>query len=341
MLILSESNVKQLLSDLTPERIQKYQKAVSTGLSDFHKDASIQPSRMVITTPFATHLYMGCAGTTVGMKALTGSKEGFKGLVTVLDPHTGIPEGLVNAFTLTAFRTAISTSLALIKAFPLDRSDIGDTLICHGSGPQAYWHIKIALILYKELSNIYIVDRTLENANKLVNRFKADGFKQTFQTIKDTDADSIKKAYENASIVFSCVPSTSPTVLESNVSFNKQPRLFIGTIGSYKPNMIEIEGSVLKDECISKGGLIMVDSTQDCLGEAGEFIQNSIGEDSLIDIAEVSENTVKSAKQLKYLKSGKVIISKLVGLCVMDVAAGFQLLKEGAEMHLGVNIDDF
>ncbi|QPG72728.1 hypothetical protein FOA43_000029 [Brettanomyces nanus] len=298
----------------------------------------------VITTQYATHIFMPSIGTTVGMKTVTGSSKGFNGLTTILDKEDGHPIGILNAATLTAFRTALCTSLVLTETFPLNdpESSIGGNLICYGVGAQAEWHIRLALLLYGDrFKQVVIVNRTVSKAHKLTGMIHKEFPQIIVTTCALNDTDDLLTFYEDASVIFSCVPTTSPTVLNCEIDANNRDKIFIGAIGSFKPQMIEIEGELIKQKCLAKGGKVIVDSVSDCLAEAGEFIQNDIGEESLIELASlfVEPSSKNAKKQIEYLKKGKVVISKLVGLAIMDVSIGNAILSLAKERNIGTAVE--
>ncbi|VEU21405.1 DEKNAAC102613 [Brettanomyces naardenensis] len=344
MLVLKESEVRSLVTGLSADDIKEYQDVLLDSLIEYYHNRSILPPRIVTTTPYATHLFMASTGSAVGMKALTGSGNGFAGLTTILDKFQGFPVGILNASTLTAFRTALCTTLALVKAFPLDNSAIGGTLICYGVGAQAEWHIRLTLQLFSgRFSKVVIANRTVSKADSLVTLLRQE-FKQVpIEAHGIGDGKELAKQYEDASVIYSCVPSTSPTVLDFQIEQCRRSKVFIGAIGSYKPQMIEIDGDLIKKECLDKGGRVIVDSVTDCLAEAGEFILNDIGKESLVELASIylDDPPEDAQKQLQYLKTGRVVICKLVGLCIMDISVGSFVLKQAERRHIGTLIEGF
>ncbi|ODV83730.1 hypothetical protein CANARDRAFT_9294 [[Candida] arabinofermentans NRRL YB-2248] len=346
MKILSDAMVSGLLKTMSSQDVQDYQNTLLRALLEYQNDHSLIPQRIVTTTPFCTHLFMASTGSIVGMKAITGSPAGFKGITTILDKHEGFPIGIINGKTLTAFRTALCTSLSLIKTFPINSTEIkpsGD-LICFGVGDQALWHIKLSLILYPGAFNkVFIINRSIEKADAFVDELKPEFPGQKFVTVSGTDSDAVAASFKEACVIYSCVPTTEPTILNSYLDGNVAEKIFIGTIGSYKPHMIEIEGELIKAQCLNKGGKVIVDSMEHCLEEAGEFLQNNIHGDSLIEVAQLfegsSEETVKS--QLEFIKTNKVVISKIVGLCIMDVHVGNHVLGAAESKGIGLDMETF
>ncbi len=98
--------------------------------------------------------------------------------------------------------------------------------------------------------------------------------------------------------------------------------VFIGAIGAYKPEMCEIPSSAFKNS------LVVVDSKQSCLEEAGDIINainaGIISENDLIEIGKL----IPSSKERK---KGKKTIFKSVGNAVQDLKAAEYFYKKALE----------
>lgn len=327
-----------MFKNLTPEGVAEYQSTMLAALREYQQQPQIIPPRIVTTTEYCTHLFMASTGSKVGMKAITGSKEGFKGITTILDKHTGYPLGIVNGATLTAFRTALCNTLPLVKFYPVDNNYSNDeTLAIFGVGDQAIWHTILSLILYPNRFNkVIIINRTIAKAEKLADSFKSEYPNTEFipiSTIEDGGELKLLELFKKVTVAFTCIPTSVPTITQALVD-QCEKSLFIGAIGSYKPHMTEIEGQVLKN-AISNGSKIVVDSKEHCLHEAGELIINGIEENELIEITDLYN------EDCEQFQKSKVVVSKLVGLCLMDVWIGSKCLEQAKETGVGVNIDNF
>ncbi|TID30016.1 hypothetical protein CANINC_001385 [Pichia inconspicua] len=341
MLVLKNDVIKNLFSNLDIPGVQDYQNTLLDALREYKTDPSIIPPRIVKSTEFGcTHLFMASTGSTVGMKAITGSKEGFKGITTVLDKKTGYPLGVINGATLTAFRTALCNTLPLVKVFPLDANYESETLVVFGVGDQAIWHIKLAMILYpNRFTRVVISNRTVSKAEQLCNELQLEHKSTKFEAVglpSGKSDDPLLEIFKTTSVVFTCIPTSQPTITTKLVQQLKK-QCFIGAIGSYKPHMTEIEGDVLRKYILEKGGKIVVDSTEHCLHEAGEFIINEINEDSLVEISSLYENGNKN----EWIKNQTIVVSKLVGLCIMDVSVGNLCLEKAKNSGNALDILDF
>lgn len=328
MLVLSDEVISGQFQSLTPDKLLAYQDTLLEALIEYSKDPSIIPPRVVQQTPYgATHLFMTSHGTHVGMKAITASKKGLQGITTILDRETGEALAVINGATLTAFRTALCTTIALVKMYPPSNEVSDETLIVFGVGDQALWHVRLALILYpKRFTNVVCINRTKSKAEDFCELLKGEHPNIKFNPLGSSEKQELIAWFENATVCFSCVPTTEPTITLDLVAKVKG-RLFIGVIGSYRPPMIEISGEVL-NEVLKTGKKIIVDSCDHCLHEAGEFIQNNIGRESLIECAQLKNEDV----------DGKIVISKLVGLCVMDVWVGAHCLEQAKRENRGLEV---
>jgi ornithine cyclodeaminase/alanine dehydrogenase-like protein (mu-crystallin family) len=339
MLVLKEEVITNLFAGLDREGVVKYQDTLLAALAEYEQDPSIIPPRIVTTTQFCTHLFMASTGSRVGMKAITGSKEGFKGITTILDKETGYPIGIINGATLTAFRTALCNTLPLVKFYPLDREyGTEEKLVVFGVGDQAIWHIRLTLILYPgRFSQVVIVNRTVSKAENLCARFTEEYPDVRFQAASLPTGDSedlMLKVFKNASVIFTCIPTSVPTVTTQLID-QCQGRCFIGAIGSYKPHMTEIEGQVLQKHVISEGNKIIVDSIEHCMHEAGELIINRIEQDNLMNISSLYTSNSE------WFGKSRIAVSKLVGLCIMDVWVGSHCLNAAREAGIGLDIENF
>lgn len=90
------------------------------------------------------------------------------GSVTLFSPE-GPPTGFLHAKTLTAFRTALASTLLLTRRRSVK------TLVVYGSGLQAYWHVRLALMFRGHtVRHVHIINRRFsENAKDILKKFHA------------------------------------------------------------------------------------------------------------------------------------------------------------------------
>jgi ornithine cyclodeaminase/alanine dehydrogenase-like protein (mu-crystallin family) len=222
---------------------------------------------------------------------------------------TGHPIGFLNAEEITAFRTALASSILLVRRHNVK------TLTVFGSGKQAFWHIRLALLLRGHtIKTVNIVSRTFtDRVRDMVKGFysveserkSSEGWTNTkFSILTPAYGEYsrlIKEQLRAADVIICTVPSTAPvfdhTILSSTEG-RRKGRLTIA-IGSYQPHMIEIPPELLhqavKDRSETRhfhkhaleGGVVVVDTLTGCLAEAGEIIQSQLSPQQLVEVGEL------------------------------------------------------
>ncbi len=350
--VLSDTDVKELLESLTRADIDALQQSLRRALHDYstgtqENDAcsSQQPERTSHVSPNGlTMLFMpSTSSTAIGMKGMSPLPDACfamfalfadkyacpvvtlaapsdtaarslqadftpRGALTIMS-HTGQPIGFLNAEEITAFRTALASTLLLCRRYHLK------TLTVFGAGKQAFWHIRLALLLRGHtIKHINIINRTLSNRTKMLLR----SFMQVNQATKAHEGWTnarfailspeygeydrlIKEQLRAADAIIMTVPSTEPlfdhSILTSTEG-RKKGRLLIA-IGSYKPHMIEIPKEMLLQAVrpthdhrhfhrhAAEGGVIVVDTLSGCLKEAGEVVQAGLSPMQLVEVGEL------------------------------------------------------
>lgn len=324
-----------------------------------------------------------------------------KGLLALLD-HSGGPRALINAEELTAFRTALASTMLFKK-----RANVHDVVV-FGAGRQAFWHIRLALLLRgPEVHHLNVINRSFGRATELMQSlFKGpDGGgtdisrpKVQIITPAAREYDRLLKAtIRESSVIFCTTPSLKPLFPAghlTNPEGRKKGR-YVAAIGSYKPHMLELHPDILKQNVAPdhnhhhhkhavSGGAIVVDSVEACLKEAGEVIQAGLTGHEVVEIGELimlrrdadrkrqesaarksmdgldntgveigeCEERKKKRKaknededaadrgMMMWLQKGNVIY-KSVGLGLMDVVVGSELVALADGRGIGTRIDDF
>lgn len=137
---------------------------------------------------------------------------------------------------------------------------------------------------------------------------------------------------------------------------------YISAIGSYAPHMCEIHPDVLKaavqpdhghhhHKHARQGGVIVVDSLESCLKEAGEIIKAKLKPEHLVEVGELMMIKKAATREvelggpgeqglLEWLMKGNVIY-KSVGMGLMDLVVAGDMVRLGKERDVGVTIEDF
>ncbi|EGV63168.1 hypothetical protein PSN45_004556 [Yamadazyma tenuis] len=351
MKILSDKDVSKVLEDVTRDTLLKvYQPHLLESLRKLSQTPESLPGRIVQASTTrssdSTHLFMpSVAPSEVGLKVITGgptnSKKGlgFVGCVLVLDEHDGSLLGVLNGKTLTAFRTALASSIPMVRVLDPFECEILPQVSVFGSGLQAYWHAKLTVILYGDkIQTINLINKSLHNAEVLQQTLAKEFPNKSFTVLSYADesqAEDVHRAVYHSSIILGCLPSTEAVIKKSFLNPDKNVPKYINLIGSYKPHMLELDSEVIHSE-FNDGTRIIVDSKEHCLHESGELVQSKRTAENLIDIAELCSQG--SGGSVRVTSRSNITISKLVGLATMDVSIGKLLLRRS---HGGVEIGEF
>ncbi|OBA20442.1 NAD(P)-binding protein [Metschnikowia bicuspidata var. bicuspidata NRRL YB-4993] len=348
MKVISDSAITAyLMENLDKDTILNvYVPLLLSGLTKFQQFPDAVPERTVrvSTTPDSdsTHLFMPCIlPEIVGVKVISGGPSnlakglGFQGNVSVLDEYLGELLAVLNAKTLTAFRTALASCVSMVKVFdPKLANENLLSLLVFGAGPQAFWHVILATRLYPNLAQVNIISRTSESAKTLAHKLRGV-ITQKLLVFGFEDVLSIEASVRESSLIFGCTPSTDAIIKSTYINSDPGKTTFVSLIGSYKPHMIELDLQFLREFYTGQSTKIIVDSKSHCLSEAGELIQGNISESQLISLTELDEKSV-DIKDIGKSRCG-VVLQKLVGLLVMDIVVA----KHFARHIEGHAIDDF
>ncbi|EEP81721.1 predicted protein [Uncinocarpus reesii 1704] len=282
------------------------------------------------------------------------------GSLTLLDP-TGSPFGIVNAQELTAFRTALTSMMLLYR-----REKIS-TITVFGAGRQAYWHIRLALLLRcKDIKRVNIINRSFERATGLLRKFYAADHVEWRQNVKFSAFSRdfveydrlLRECVVKADVIFCCTPSPDPLFPADILtdSDGRRKGRFISAIGSYRPNMTELDPDLIKHAIKSHthhkhppyGGVIVVDTLEASLHNAGEVVMAGLKPRQLVEVGEllmVKDATEKQGDPpdkslVDWLQRGNVIY-KCAGLGLMDLVVGGDIIKLAKERHIGTTISEF
>jgi len=234
---------------------------------------------------------------------------------------------------------AISGSL-LATQLALGPSASPRTLVVFGAGAQIAAHITLLLRYYSEsLNRCIIYNRSLNaRVERLVESLRRDFASVTFirrQIPEDVhgvgdDVTSLQSDLESADII--CTATSSTKALFP--SFLVRPGTHLNLVGSYTPQMMEVETSL-----IHRAGLLMVDSRSACMLEAGELIAAGLRREDMREVGElVGTDTGVPPPDLT---GDRVTIFKSVGLGVQDVAIAKLVVDLAERRGIGCNLHSY
>ncbi|CAK7236967.1 hypothetical protein SBRCBS47491_009817 [Sporothrix bragantina] len=343
--ILKDEEILELLNYLTLDELEGFRGALkqslyeySTGTQDV-KDGEIQqPPRTSVTSPATggTTLFMpSCSTDGIGMKVITLSKAQKDALprqdgpvaaaaaavsapppvirptgALTLYSKTGNPIGIVHASTLTAFRTALASACLLL------RRDHVKNITVFGCGEQAYWHVRLALLLRgSTIRHVNIISRRFDSSRTFVARFykMPTAIKEREGWASDTKFSILTTGYNeytrllqetlrSSDVIFCCTPSTEPLFdhhILTNHEGRRKGRLIVA-IGSYTHDMRELPPELLRQATkvsdrnhihyhkhAVEGGVVVVDTLDGALKEAGEIVDAGLTPRHLVELGEL------------------------------------------------------
>lgn len=324
MRVLNTTTIESELSELTPSLLQDYRETLEKTLIAYSDNPQSLPARTVTSMSYGSHLFMPAVSPTPGIKVVTGTKKGFQGFTVIMD-QDGVPNGMVNAGSLTPFRTALATLICLLRVF--HTSEQVKSIAVFGSGPQAFWHIRLTLMVYPSIEKVFIWNRSKgsERVVELIKSLKTYFPRLVIQEMNDPEHETAQ-----CQIIFGCVPSNDPVIKSEWIPSGV--KVFLGLIGSYKPNMQEIGADI-----VARVDTILVDSSEAVFEEAGEIINNGVSRNRLLEIGTVLSG--KSQTDLSQIISNGLVLWKCVGLSIMDISVSEVLLNHSEKRNIGAEIE--
>ncbi|KAF9876040.1 UbiD family decarboxylase [Colletotrichum karsti] len=327
--VLTDDQIKAILADLTAEEFEGFRSVISHALHEYSTNATNiedgtyhQPER-ISTENFKTGaktLYMpsvgpqgmGCKVVTLSSSKATQdpSKEPIQptGAVTLLSP-SGEPVGFLHAKTLTAFRTALSSTCLLAR-----RGQV-KTVTCFGVGLQAYWHIRLALLIRgSTIKHVNIINRRFsDQARVFLKQFyhvpahikEREGWAETTFSILTPGYGEFarlqREQIRDADVVYTCTPSTEELFDAEGLTSHEGRRKgrLVCAIGSYTSRMRELPVGLLQQATkqekahwhfhkhAPEGGVVVVDTLDGALKEAGEIIAAGLQPTQLVELGEL------------------------------------------------------
>ncbi|MCJ1428471.1 hypothetical protein MMC29_006381, partial [Sticta canariensis] len=228
------------------------------------------------------------------------------GSLTLFSP-SGVPYAFLAAEELTAFRTALAATLIFGRRQHVHK------IAVFGAGRQAEWHIRLALILRgSEIHHVDIVNRSSTRALDLMHKIytapewadlRVANQKLRFSVLSAEYGEynrMLKEHVRGSDAIFLCTPSVTPLFPAEFLTSPEGRRKgrYISAIGSYRPHMVEMHPDILRQAVApdhkhhhhkhaAQGGVVVVDSLEACLREAGEVRQAGLGAEQLVEVGEL------------------------------------------------------
>lgn len=241
------------------------------------------------------------------------------GVVMLLDTETGEILALMDGEHLTALRTGAASGLAT-KLFA--RND-AKTAAIFGCGAQGKTQLE-AVKAVRDISKAWVFDK---------NRKVAESFKSEMQVKLNLEIEiaATAEVLKECDIVCTATNAEAPLFLKEHVKEGAH----INAIGSYKPNMQELDPFLLKD------AKIVVDQKEACLAESGDLIKpvsdGIFAQDHIR--GEIGEFILKNRKTRKSEK--EITVFKSVGVAIQDFAVANRIYEKALQKGFGTAVGLF
>ena len=124
-----------------------------------------------------------------------------------------------------------------------------NTITVFGAGKQAYWHIRLALMLRgDDIRHVNIINRSFDRIGKLLKEFYEPDNMELRTNTKFSALTAefgeygrlLKEEVRKADVIFCCTPSTEPLFPAEFLTSHEGRRKgrFLSAIGSYKASMV-------------------------------------------------------------------------------------------------------
>ncbi|KAI4188081.1 MAG: hypothetical protein L6R41_002383 [Letrouitia leprolyta] len=343
--------------------------ATSTGSSSSAPAIPASPAKPATPTSQMSNLSLApSAGTDTSVTSSQSTTP--IGSLTLLTA-SGKPYGFLAAAELTAFRTALAATMIFNR-----RASV-HTIAIFGAGAQALWHIRLALLLRgPEIHHVHIINRNFARARQLMTdiytspeweHLRKPNDKIDFSIVSNEYGEYnrlVKEHVRRSDAIFCCTPSTTPLFPPEYLTSTegRKKGRYVSAIGSYRQHMIELHPDIIRQAVApehkhhhhrhaQKGGVVVVDSLSACMKEAGEIKQAGLTPEQLVEIGELLMVKKAALKEIaeggegevglkKWLQAGNVIY-KSVGLGLMDICVGEDLVMLSRERGVGKTVEGF
>jgi alanine dehydrogenase len=282
---------------------------MSVAFSSFSGQQCYVPPRSVNDIPgmdltiILKPAYMETLGRT-GIKILS-QNEGNRftdlptitGIILLIDADTGQILALMDGAYITELRTGAASGLA---SDYLARKD-AEILAIFGCGAQGRTQLE-AVAAVRNIKRVYVYD---------IDSVAADIYQKDMRKKFDIEISHTHDPghLKEVDIICTSTNSQSPLFLMNHI----KEGVHINAIGSYKPQMQEIDPEIIKNS------RLYVDSVESCVRESGDIIvpikDGQISEDHIIgEIGDVVSGNAEGRK------SGKdITVFKSVGIAIQDL----------------------
>jgi ornithine cyclodeaminase/alanine dehydrogenase-like protein (mu-crystallin family) len=311
-LLLSEADVRKLLA--MPAAIE----AVEEGFRRLADGTAVLHMRQHLNLPEKSYLhYMAAAdriGGYMGMKIYTVVGGALRFVVLLYSIKTGELLAILEADALGRIRTGAASGVATKHMARADAASVGII----GTGGQARTQLE-AVCCVREIKRIRAFSRDPDRRSAFAREMMHE------LGVAVEAVDSAEAAVRDMDIVIAATSSSRPVLLGAWLG----PGAHVNAIGANFPQKRELD-----DEAVTRAGIIVADSRQQSMEEAGDLIRvlgDNAGKWSVVrELSEVVAGGTPgrtSPRQITLFKSN--------GIAMEDVMAAARVYEAARERNFG------
>jgi ornithine cyclodeaminase len=324
LIILKEEHVKQLLTmNEAIEINEQAYKSFSTGKAISPLRFNMQLDNSDDFTLFMPGYVSDLDG--LGLKIVTilpdnmeNNLPATQAVILLLDRKTGVPAALMGATYITAIRTGAGTGVATKY---LARED-ASTVAIIGTGGMAPGQLE-AVCAVRDIKEVYVYNRTVEKAEKFVEKMKAEFRADLTYHITKTPEEAVRKADVVATSTSSPEPVVKYEWLKKGAHVN--------AVGAFNARLQEVDQPL-----IVNADKLVVDgvSAASVAGDLAIPLANKvITQEDLVEIGTLVDQGITERPTrdgITYFKS--------VGVSAQDIAVATFVLQKAIKQGVGTKV---
>ncbi|CAG8948563.1 unnamed protein product [Penicillium salamii] len=358
--ILDNPTIHDLLINLSNHETIEFRQVIERTLEEFSVggERQYQPTPTVtnrpngqntLFRPFTSDSNIGTKITVEPAPGPDGKKDPLHGVIVLCDGK-GNPKGLLSSEEVTGYRTSMNVMV------PFSWRRHVDNIIIFGSGMQALWHTRLILMLRgSEVGTITYVSPNRHQVELLIATVSSENSARwksqcRFEFIDNTTSDfeeNLGNRLSDVNCIFCTTPSKRPLFSASHLPEKGARQPLICAVGSWQPDMIELDTSVLR-LAVAPGagynpitreekGVILVDDREFALQSSGELVQSHTDAADVIELGEIialrsgkissDSMTHSRAQKIDNFISEGLVVYKSIGVSLTDLTLSDAILK--------------
>lgn len=303
--------------------------------------------------PFTSDSSVGTKITVEPAPNPDGTKEALHGTIILTD-GIGIPTAVLSSEEVTGYRTSMNVMV------PFSWRKHVENIVIFGGGMQALWHTRLILTLRgPEVKSITYANPVEEQVTKLIatinkekqGRWTTSASFHFLNTTASSYQAELQALLKTADAVFCTTPSRKPLFPASYLTQGRTRQPFISAIGSWLPEMWELDHGLLHHAISGadgynpvsgeRRGVVLTDDRDFALQNCGELVNSGIAAKDVVELGEIislqkDKSSAKIEQTAKFISEGFVAY-KSIGVSLTDLTVSngiLELLKNKRREHL-------